>query len=206
MSEIFISPFLLGLSAGIYCLTFCIPFVAPMMIAEARGRRENLFVILKFIFGRLLGYVTFGAVFGYLGQRINNQVLNLILMVALMLLSLILILHALGLMKWKRFSFCHKIKKYNAKIPLLMGFLMGVNICPPFLMSLTYVFTLHSALKGIVYFLMFFLGTTLYFLPLVFLGYLNKMKEFQLVGRIAALIVGTLFFAYAIYNMFNIVS
>lgn len=202
MQEIFIAPFLLGLSIGIYCFTYCIPFVAPVMVSESRGKKENLNVLLKFIFGRMLGYIAFGAVFGYLGEKLTDVNVILILNIALVLLSVILILHALGLIKPKRARFCGKIRKYNAKIPLLMGFLMGINVCPPFLMSLTYVFTLHSMLKGIIYFLMFFIGTTVYFIPLIFLGYLNKLKEFQFVGRISALIVGTMFFIYGLYNIF----
>lgn len=66
-------------------------------------------------------------------------------------------------------------------------------------MSLAYVFTLHSAIKGIVYFIMFFLGTSLYFLPITFLGQLGKMKEFRLIARIAGLIVGVAFLIYGIY-------
>lgn len=189
-----------------YCLTFCLPFIAPVMVSEQRAKRENWFVILKFIFGRLIGYIAFGALFGYLGERLNNQNLNLIVNFALLLLSLILILHALNLLRWENFSFSCHVAKHKTKLPLLMGFLMGVNICPPFLMSLTYVFTLHSTLRGIIYFLMFFLGTTLYFLPLFFLGYLNKIKEFQVVGRVTSLIVGMIFFSYGLYNILKAIT
>lgn len=199
MQEIFAAPFLLGLSTGIYCFTYCIPFIAPVMISQERGRKENFNIILKFIAGRFLGYLVFGAVVGYLGERIQNATFNLILIIALMLLSCLLILHGLGLMKIKRLALCQKFKRYNSKLPLLMGFLMGVNVCPPFLMSLSYVFTLHSALSGIIYFLMFFIGTTLYFLPVAFLGYFNKLKEFRWAGRVAAVIVGSFFLIYGIY-------
>lgn len=199
MQEIFISPLLLGLSLGIYCFAYCVPFIAPFMVSEAREKKENFLVLGKFIAGRFLGYLMFGAIFGYLGERIQGSTVNLILIVALMLLSVLLILHGLGLMKAERFSFCRRIKKHNRQLPLLMGFLMGVNICPPFLMSLTYVFTLHSVFKGIIYFFMFFIGTTLYFIPVAFLGYLNKMKEFQGVGRVAAVIVGSFFLVYGVY-------
>lgn len=199
IQEFIFSPFILGLSVGIYCFTYCIPFIASFMVTEERKKKENFLIVLKFIFGRFLGYLTFGAIFGYLGERINIESVNSVLIIALMLLSLVLIFHALGLMRTKRFSFCRKIRKYNPKLPLLMGFLMGINICPPFLMSLAYVFTLHSTLKGIIYFLMFFIGTSLYFLPIFFLGYLNKMRDFQKVGRISAFIVGVSFFAYGLY-------
>jgi len=195
--EVLIQPLLLGLSVGIFCFTYCVPFVAPYIVAEKRKIKKNFGVILKFIFGRFSGYVLFGAAFGYLGEKITSQTVNLILIISLMALSLFLIIYALGFLKPK-WSFC-SAKFFRQKSPLLMGFLMGINICPPFLMSLAYVFTLHSAIKGMVYFIMFFLGTSVYLLPLVFLGLLSKMKEFRLIARISALIVGIIFLIYGIY-------
>jgi len=167
------------------------------MVSEERRAKANIAAILKFIFGRFGGYVLFGAIFGYLGERINNQAVNLILIISLMVLSFVLIIYALGFLKPK-LSFCSG-KFFREKSPLLMGFLMGINICPPFLMYLAYVFTLHSAIKGIIYFIMFFMGTSFYILPLFFLGFLGKMKEFRLIARISALIVGIVFLVYAIY-------
>lgn len=202
MKDIFLAPLLLGLSAGMYCFVYCVPFIAPIVVSEARGKKDTFWVVLKFIFGRLLGYLVFGAVFGYLGEKIEAPVLDFILNLALILLSLCLISHVLGLTRWKNLSsLCRGFKKYDSKIPLLMGVLMGVNVCPPFLMSLTYVFSLHSALRGMVYFFIFFIGTTIYFLPLLFLGCLSKQKEFQTVGRASALIVGVLFLIYSLYNI-----
>lgn len=197
MRDVLVQPFLLGLSVGIFCFTYCVPFIAPYLVAEQRKIKGNLKIILKFIFGRFGGYILFGAIFGYLGERISNSTVNLILIISLMVLSLLMIFYALGFFKPK-LSFCSG-KFFREKSPLLMGFLMGINICPPFLMSLAYVFTLHSVVKGIIYFVMFFLGTSLYFLPLVFLGLLGKMKEFRLIARISALIVGIIFLIYGIY-------
>lgn len=211
MYSIFLQPFLLGISIGIFCFTYCVPFIAPYLVAEQRKIKRNFGVILKFIFGRFGGYVLFGAIFGYLGERVSNSTVNLILIISLMVLSLLLVFYALGFFpprrgetspragKPKGFFCSAKYLKFKTKTPLLMGFFMGINICPPFLMSLGYVFTLHSLVKGIIYFIMFFLGTSLYFLPLVFLGLLSKMKEFQTIARISALIVGSVFLIYGIY-------
>jgi sulfite exporter TauE/SafE len=199
MTDIIIQPFLLGISVGIFCFTYCVPFIAPYLVSEERKLSKNFKVILEFIFGRLGGYLIFGAIFGYLGEKISNQTVNLILIISLIILSFFLIIYALGFLKPKGIFCSAKYIKFREKSPILMGFLMGINICPPFLMSLAYVFTLHSALKGMIYFLMFFIGTTLYFLPVTFLGYLGKMKEFRLVARIAGLIVGFAFLVYGIY-------
>lgn len=197
IKDVLIQPFLLGLSVGIFCFTYCVPFIAPYLVAEERKIKRNFKVILKFIFGRFWGYVLFGAIFGYLGEKIDLPIVNLILIISLMVLSLFLIVYALGFLKPK-WSFCSG-KFFREKSPLVMGFLMGINICPPFLMSLAYIFTLHSAIKGIVYFVVFFIATSLYMLPLVFLGFLGKMKEFRLIARISALIVGIIFLIYGIY-------
>ncbi len=198
MYNLFIQPFLLGLSVGLYCFAYCLPFVGPYLVSEKRRGIENFKVILQFITGRFFGYLLFGAFFGYLGEKIASPTVNLILIISLMVLSIFLILHALGLLK-PGWLCVLKIEKHRQKFPLAMGFLMGVNLCPPFLMSLTYVLTLGNLLKGIIYFLMFFIGTSLYFLPIAFLGFLNKMKEFRAVARIAALIVGIGFLIYGFY-------
>jgi sulfite exporter TauE/SafE len=201
MSDIIVSPLLLGLSTGIYCFVTCIPFIAPVMVTEHRNQRENLRVLLKFILGRLAGYLAFGAAAGYAGQRFAGFNFELVATIALAILSLLLILHAVGLWKERRNTFCASIRCFNPELPFVMGLLLGVNACPPFLLSLTYVLTLQSTLKGIVYFFVFFLGTSVYFVPVFFLGYLNRLKEFQIVGRISAFVVGLLFLGFSVYSL-----
>ncbi len=212
INSLIVQPLLLGLSAGLFCVTFCVPFIAPILVSEERKAKENFKVVLKFIFGRLVGYILFGAIFGYLGQRWMSVNFDLWIAIALMFLSLILIFYAIGLLKKKftlfrgkpltRFSFC-SIKRLRRKTPWLLGFLMGINVCPPFLMAVAYVVTFHSWFKGVIFFLMFFLATTIYFLPLFFLGFLSRMKEFRLIARVSALIVGLMFFIYSVLSIIN---
>lgn len=192
-------PFLAGLSVGVSCVFFCFPFLIPLLVSEERKKRENLFWILKFLFGRLVGYLSFGAFFGFLGEKLNYNILNLIFLFALLILSLILIFYSLSLLREKNFL-CQRVRKFSPKIPILMGFFTGINLCPPFLASLTYIFTLHNIFKGIIYFFFFFLGTTIYFFPFYFFGFLSRIKEFQFAAKISGTIVGVLFFIYGIYN------
>jgi sulfite exporter TauE/SafE len=191
---------LLGLSVGLFCLAYSLPFLGSYLVSEKRPARENFKVVLQFIGGRFIGYLLFGAFFGYLGEKIDHPTINLILIISLLVLSLFLVFYSLGLLK-SEWGYALKITKHKSKFPVMMGFLMGVNICPPFLLSLTYVLTLASLWKGIIYFVMFFIGTSLYFLPITFLGFLNKMKEFRLMARLAGLIVGIGFFIYGLYYL-----
>lgn len=202
VKEVILIPFLAGLSTGISCLFFCFPFFTPFLVSKERGKKENIFLILKFLFGRLLGYLVFGGFFGFFGEKINQNFLNLTFLFVLLVLSLILILYSLSLLK-EKILFCQKIKEFSPKIPILMGFFTGINLCPPFLVSLTYIFTLHSFLKGIIYFLFFFLGTSFYFFSFFFFGLLSKIREFQIVARISGIVVGILFFVYGIYNFIS---
>ena len=203
MREILLQPILLGLSSGIFCMSYCFPFLAPFVVFEERKLREDFKVVLKFIFGRLFGYLTFGAIFGYLGERITNKTVDLLFFMSLAGLSFLLILYSIGLLREKR-GICLG-PKFKKTTPFLMGFLMGINVCPPFLMALNYVFLLHAFLEGILFFFLFFLATTIYFLPLTFLGFLNKIKEFRIIGRVSGVLVGLMFLIYSFYRIFQII-
>lgn len=202
--EFLFSSFLLGLSTGVYCLFYCVPFIAPIMVAEERKRRESFFLLIKFITGRFFGYLIFGAFVGFWAEKFDNKFLTKFLEGALFLLAIILIFHSFSFVK--RNSFCLRLKKFNPHFPFLIGFLTGINICPPFLISVINVFLHKGLFFGVTYFFFFFLGTSLYFLPLFFLGFLSKLREFQFVGRISSFLVGILFFFYSLYSIFKGVS
>lgn len=201
MHDVILSPLLAGLSVGISCFTYCIPFIAPYLVSEDRPARANVILLIKFLVGRLVGYVLFGAAVGYLGEHLKSDALHLPIIISMMLLSVLMLLHALGFVHTERYRLCFKRKSWNTSCPWLMGFLMGINICPPFLMSIAYVFTLQSVWRGIIYFLLFFVGTSVYLLPVFFLSFLGRRKEFQLAGRISAVVVGTLFLLYSLFGL-----
>ncbi|MEI8011711.1 MAG: sulfite exporter TauE/SafE family protein, partial [Candidatus Omnitrophota bacterium] len=89
---------------------------------------------------------------------------------------------------------------------LIMGFLMGVNICPPFLLSLSYVVSLHDILDSMLYFTIFFFISSLYFLPMVFVGMLARINEIQRIARLSGIITAGLFIAYGIYSITGQIS
>ena len=196
-----VEPALVGLSVGAFCLSYCFPFLASFMASESRGVKKNFALILYFTFGRFLGYMVFGSLFGYLGEKFQFPSLTLLTDLSLILISIILILHCTGLLRQKEnLCFIQKAGNHNA---VAMGFLMGINICPPFLLSLTYVFSLHNTLQGVLYFLIFFLVSSIYFLPMVFLGMLGKMKELRSIARLSGIAVAVIFIIYGCYSIVN---
>jgi len=201
MTEVILSALALGFSTGVSCLAICTPFYLPYLIAEQRKIKTNFLEFAELLLGRLLGYLLFGLVFGYLGKIINLGWVSSLSTVSLGALSLFIILYSLNFFKIKHLSLaCHWEKIKTVKPPFLIGLLTGVNVCPPFLLSLNYIFILGDVVKGLVYFLFFFLATSVFFIPLVFLGKLSYFKEFQFLARLTMLVVGLIFFSYSIYN------
>lgn len=201
MSDVIVQPLLAGLSTGLFCCAYCFPFIAPVLVAEERSGRQTARVLAQFILGRLIGYAAFGVAIGYLGERLDEPLLHKVSVVSLILLSAFLVVYALGLVRPAWVGCSGGKPPARGKAPFLMGLFMGFNMCPPFLMSVVYVFTLHSMVKGLVYFVVFFVATTIYFIPLALLGMLSRMAEFRAVARVSAILVGALFAAYGIYTI-----
>ena len=195
MHDVILEPLLAGFSAGLFCCAACVPVLAPVFAAESRSAGANVRLWAQFLFGRLAGYLLFGAAIGWLGERFDAAWYTRISAAAMIVFSLLLISYAVGFRKPAR-SFCAAGTRRGQAMPVLLGFLMGANACPPFLMSVAYVFTLHSLAKGLVYFLVFFCATTVYLIPLPFVGLLGRMKEFRWAARVSALAVGILYLVY----------
>lgn len=200
MHDVILEPLLAGLSSGLFCCMSCYPVMAPVFAAEPRNGRNTVRTWLQFLLGRLAGYLLFGAAIGWLGERYDTAGLTALAAIVMVAMGGLLISYALGF--WKpAWSFCAAGTPRAALAPLTLGLLTGFNACPPFLLSLAYVFALHSTWKGLVYFLVFFCATTVYMLPLLAVGLLGRMAEFRLAARLSALAVGLLFMVYGILKM-----
>jgi len=197
--ELVIQPLLAGLSVGAFCLTYCFPFMATFFGAEERGLKKNFLVLLEFLAGRLAGYLCFGLFVGYLGEKFDPRWLRHATDISFIVLSLVLLFYLLGLVHEKKFCLTPKLLK--GRSPALMGFFLGVNLCPPFLLSVAYIYKQQSALYGMIYFALFFLASSLYFLPVVFVGFASRIKEFRAVARISGFLVAIIFFIYGIYSI-----
>jgi sulfite exporter TauE/SafE len=189
---------LLGLSTGLFCLAYCLPVFGPLLLAEKRTLKDSFFLLLKFSLGRLLAYCLFGVLVGYLGLKIESQFIHNLAWLILIVLGLLMIFYALGLIK-AQIHLCRFFQKI--KIPWLVGFLVGLNICPSFLIALPYVFNLKGVLAGLLFFLMFFLGTTLYLIPATFFGFFSKYRFWRQIARVSAFLVGMIFIGYGVAEL-----
>jgi len=203
---------LLGLANGVTCLATCAPALAPLFLGEGRGVRRNWVLLGQFLAGRFLGYLLFGLLAWATGQWIVRDPLarGVIFGAAYVLLAAILLgygikafwparptLHTgldVRLAHWVNCPVSIKdarswLRKVPALLPIGMGFFTGLNLCPPFLLAFASAAYAPSILESLLYFALFFVGTTVFFVPAPFLGALNRRTELQTVGKMAAVLV-----------------
>lgn len=193
--ENFIDGVVLGLSSGGFCLVGCVPFLLPYFLSEERKLGKSAFIILEFLGGRLAAYLLFGLIFGIVGEYAKEVVSARFVGVLMIVTSAMLFIY--GFTKnFPEFKFC-KIASKSAilkRFPFASGFLLGINICPPFLVGMTVLVSLGNIFFALIFSLGFFLATTLFLLPLVFSPLLAKISKLQEIGQVITLFAGLYFF------------
>lgn len=48
----------------------------------------------------------------------------------------------------------------------ILGFLTGINVCPPFILAFSDAAFFTDIFSSILYFIAFFIGTAIYFMPI----------------------------------------
>ena len=193
---------ILGLSTGLYCVSTCFPLILPFSLAEADGRGKNIRVMLSFLSGRLAGYIAVGLILGSLGafsasfldpytsillKRISYPVAGALMLLGGLFLSL------------PHLKICKVYGKFyrpgiNA---LLLGLVTGFSLCPPFFAAAARVFGKQSTLGGALYFFLFYLGTSIWFIPLFGAPALKRfIKPLQLVSRTAMILIGAYYLVF----------
>jgi len=190
MIRIFFEGLILGLSAGIYCIGACLIFFMPYLLVEgARKVFENLKKILSFLLGRLIAYIAFALIVSFIGLLYQNIFTTRFSHICLIAASLLMLIYSLAY-NFKDSGFCAgRVKGFGLmRIPFFLGLFTGLNPCPPFLVGAARLWTLDNIPGGVIFFVAFFLGTSVYMIPLIFISYLNKSERIKRIGLMVALI------------------
>jgi sulfite exporter TauE/SafE len=189
--------FLLGLATGHICLATCGPIYAPFLLESRRNWKASLFALVKISLGRFLTYALFGVAAGFLGRQVADLNRSYFTAIAYCVFSVMLFLSAFRanrrekgcmLPAWGRF----------ADSPFLLGVATGINYCPSFLIALTRAIDLSGPLSGGLLFSAFFLGTSIFLVPLFVFGVLGNKRVLRIAGQVSAVLVGTWFMTQAV--------
>jgi len=198
--------FLLGLSTGLFCAGFCLPLAAPVLFSRRRqGIGRSAGGVGLFLLGRLVAYLSVGLGAGLLGGLLTRvwAVKATVLPVVYFLLGVLMIVYAVA-QSFPDLGFCRRLspKLESNWYLLLLGFLAGVNLCPPFVLALAAAIDAGGVLRSVVFFLVFFLATSIYLFPLLFAGGVTHFRVVRAAARVLAVVAGLYFMWLAARVMF----
>jgi len=187
----------LGLATGTACIASCGPIYLSYLMGEKRTGFQSLWVILKLNGGRFIAYAIFGALAGMLGGVIPVSVRAPLTYAGYILFSAYMFMSVIRVRKTCSGCSTSKLLKITGN-PFLLGFLTGFSVCPAFLIALTVAFDTSGPLSGMMLFIGFFAGTTVYMLPFALFGLLTVKDWVTKVARMITLIVALYFGALGI--------
>ncbi len=184
--------FMLGLTTGHICLATCGPVYSSFLMQQNSSIARYFWATLEISAGRFITYLLVGALAGLVGSQFSIEHKEYFTIAAYLLFSTFLLTSVFKTQKCERGCNLPKWYKFT-EYPILLGIVTGINVCPSFLLAFSRSVTLSGPLAGMSFFFAFFLGTSIFMIPLSFVGMLGRKKVFRTIARISAVLVATWF-------------
>jgi len=192
MLETLLNGAALGLATGTSCLATCSPIYLPYLISEDRKLSKSLLAVMEISAGRFVSYLAFGALAGFAGAKIATTNREIFTSIAYILLSIYLVFSAVRTNQKSKGCNIPKMTKFT-KNGIFLGILTGINFCPSFLIALSKAVDLGGVISGMMLFLGFFFGTSVFLIPLAFIGQLSKVSIIKTIAQYASILVAIWF-------------
>lgn len=204
----------LGFGSGPICVASCGPVLLPWLGVEPRKLGPT---------GRLLAIFLGGRLAGYLGFAVVAWAAGLTLPLDLRTRTLVFGLANFGLAAMLGFSACltrrpcakspdeprtrlyqiNAAGRYRPPAALSLGFLTGLNLCPPFVAAGVRAAATHSLPGALAFFALFFAGTCVWFLPSLAV---SSLRRFSAVPAVARMTMAALAIYYAYLGVVSAAS
>jgi hypothetical protein len=204
----------LGLASGPACLAACGPVLVPSLLAGQAGFLPNLRTIAVFLGTRLLGYLLFALVAWEIGA-----LASMLIKPHPQLVGMVYVLMA-GVLAWYAYAVrrncagdcsTSKLVTIGGTVDdtgtartagvAMLGFLTGLNFCPPFVVAGIRAAELGSLSGALLFFAVFFAGTSIWFVPIAGLGCVVRNQALVTVARMTMGLVALYYFALGLYML-----
>lgn len=197
---------LLGFASGPACVASCGPALLPWLVAERPSPSRAAGLLGIFLSGRLAGYLVFAVAAWSIGIVFPPDVRTRALLfgVADAGLGVTLALYAVTLGSARPLRcgagcpvsrFSRLRQTFHAFAPAALGFLTGLNVCPPFIAAALRASQDRRLGHSLLFFTVFFLGTSVWTLPAIAAGALRRLEPAAFVAR-AAMMILAVYYAY----------
>ena len=191
-----VDSFILGLSSGSACIVTCGMVMFPYLMAGSAGVRRIVTDLSAFLLTRLIIYFILATLAWYFGQVIfsSRVVSSYISGVLYIVFAVMLVWYSIGRNRRKDCPARIVTAVDNSRlIPVLLGIVSSLGFCPALLIILTKGALQSSLFQSYEAFFAFFAGSSIWFLPLPFVGRLKKKQVIKTIGILATGLAGTIF-------------
>jgi hypothetical protein len=195
---------ILGLSSGSACLATCGMVMFPYLMAGSAGVRKIAIDVSLFLLTRLIVYFLLATLAWYFGQALfrNPVIRNIVPGILYIIFAVMLVWYSISR---NRNPSCPAdiVKTVNNKrlIPILLGLVNSLGFCPALFIILTKGATQITLVQSYIAFLAFFVGSSLWFLPLPLAGKIRKKEVLKNIGILATGLAGIIFLIKGITNL-----
>jgi sulfite exporter TauE/SafE len=197
------------------CLTYTAPMLLPYIGATKRSWQEGFKIGVVFSTGRLIALALLGGIatvaFNFINQFFPPQKSGWLYVIAALFMIVLGVFIIIG--KGLKIHLADKILHKGTESMFVMGFLMGIAPCVPYVAILTYIACIaeNAVLTGILYGALFalgtavapiLLGTLMGIIPSTLLKKDKLYKAFQVICGITLILFG----GQLIYYVLNLVA
>jgi sulfite exporter TauE/SafE len=196
--------FILGLSSGSACLATCGMVMFPYLMAGSSGVRRITTDLSVFLITRLVAYFILATLAWYFGQAFFSDPLirNLVPGILYIVFAVMLVWYSIDK---SRNPVCPAkiVKTVNNRrlVPLFLGIVNSFGFCPALFIIMTKSATQGTIVQSYLAFLAFFVGSSLWFLPLPLAGKVKKKEVLSTIGLMATGLAGIIFMIKGITNL-----
>ncbi len=202
-----VEPLVLGFSTGTWCVMYCAPVLLPFLSGrEGLTQKRNVGLVGLFLAGRLAAYILVGLGLGLAGLLVmeffDPVLARRLSSVAYIFCGLVLLMSGFrGRLCAAKKDSCHPVFSFlcrDSLTALLSGLCVGFHICPPLWTAAVRSAETGNPFAGSAYFLLFYIGTLPFFLPLLGIPFFtSRLPAFRKIARMTQILVGGYFFIIA---------
>jgi len=195
---------ILGLSSGSACLATCGMVMFPYLMAGSAGVKRIAIDLSLFLGTRILVYFVLATLSWYFGQALfsNYIVRNIVPGILYIVFAVLLVLFSISKNR-NRDCPAKIVKSVNNQrfVPVMLGIVNSLGFCPALFIILTKGATQGTLLQSYLAFLAFFIGSSIWFIPLPLAGKIRKKEVLINIGILATGLAGIIFMIKGLTNL-----
>ena len=197
-----------GLISGPVCLLSCLPVLLPWLTVRQQNAARSASLLGSFLAGRLVAYLLFGSLAWSLGLLVSAQSEQHAIIYGLAHLA---VAGTLFYEAWKFGDFRpgngeSQPRSAETAAPAILGLLTGLNLTPPFIAAGLQASSAPTLDEALVFFMLFFVGTSVWFLPFAAMRWIPRSAKLLTVARYAVLLMACYFLCLGLVELGSLVA